>query len=55
MPMSLVTRLLKSGKTELYITFMYEFIDRFKKPRWTLQNRPFVDGSKPAISGSRDR
>jgi three-Cys-motif partner protein len=31
MPMSLVTRLLKSGKTELYITFMYEFIDRFKK------------------------
>src|SRR5437773_6200309 len=24
-------------------------------PRWTLQNRPFVDGSKPAISGGRDR
>jgi len=31
MPMSLIARLLKSGKTELYITFMYEFIDRFKK------------------------
>jgi len=26
------------------------------KPRWTLQNRPFVDGSKPAISdGVRDQ
>jgi hypothetical protein len=25
------------------------------RPRWTLQNRPFVDGSKPAISGGRDR
>jgi hypothetical protein len=24
-------------------------------PRWTLQNRPFMDGSKPAISGGRDR
>lgn len=30
MPMSLIRRLLKSQKTELYITFMYEFIDRFK-------------------------
>lgn len=30
MPMSLVRRLLESRKTELYITFMYEFIDRFK-------------------------
>jgi three-Cys-motif partner protein len=30
MPMSLVRRLLESRKTELYITFMYEFVDRFK-------------------------
>jgi three-Cys-motif partner protein len=31
MPMGVIDRLLKSGKTELYITLMYEFIDRFKK------------------------
>jgi three-Cys-motif partner protein len=31
MPMDLMSRLFRSGKTELYITFMYEFIDRFKK------------------------
>jgi hypothetical protein len=24
-------------------------------PRWTLQNRPFVDGSKPAITAQRPR
>jgi hypothetical protein len=29
-PMSLIRRILKSGKVELYISFMYEFIDRFK-------------------------
>jgi three-Cys-motif partner protein len=29
-PMSLLTRILKSGRVELYISFMYEFIDRFK-------------------------
>jgi three-Cys-motif partner protein len=29
-PMSLLARLLKSGRVELYISFMYEFIDRFK-------------------------
>jgi len=29
-PMSLIHRILKSGKAELYISFMYEFIDRFK-------------------------
>ena len=29
-PMSLIHRLLGSGKAELYISFMYEFIDRFK-------------------------
>jgi len=30
MPMTLIHRLLESRKTELYVTFMYEFIDRFK-------------------------
>lgn len=29
-PMALIQRILKSGKAELYISFMYEFIDRFK-------------------------
>lgn len=29
-PMSLIKRLLTSGKVELYISFMYEWIDRFK-------------------------
>jgi three-Cys-motif partner protein len=29
-PMALVSRLLASGKAEIYISFMYEFIDRFK-------------------------
>jgi three-Cys-motif partner protein len=29
-PMELIGRLLKSGKAEIYISFMYEFIDRFK-------------------------
>lgn len=29
-PMSLLRKILKSGRAELYISFMYEFIDRFK-------------------------
>jgi three-Cys-motif partner protein len=29
-PMALLGKLLKSGKVELYISFMYEFLDRFK-------------------------
>lgn len=29
-PMSLIARLLASGKAEIYLSFMYEFIDRFK-------------------------
>lgn len=29
-PMALIQRILKSGKAELYISFMYESIDRFK-------------------------
>jgi hypothetical protein len=27
----------------------------FHEPRWTGQNRPFVDASKPAIADERDR
>lgn len=32
-PMSLVKRVLQSGKAEFYISFMYEYIDRFKTKR----------------------
>lgn len=29
--------------------------DNLLRPRWTLQIRPLIDGSKPAISGQRPR
>lgn len=46
-PMALIGRLLASGKAEIYISFMYEFIDRFK-------STPEFEGPLTELYGTDD-
>jgi three-Cys-motif partner protein len=46
-PMALIARLLASGKAEIYLSFMYEFIDRFK-------SRPEFEKPLTELYGTED-